>query len=35
MAQAGGPARSPRLGLSPRKNQKLKDLLASLETVNN
>ncbi|MDF2037558.1 4-hydroxy-tetrahydrodipicolinate synthase [Cytobacillus oceanisediminis] len=33
--QAGGPARYPRLGLSSEEDQKLKDLLASLETVKN
>ncbi|WP_340002257.1 4-hydroxy-tetrahydrodipicolinate synthase [Oceanobacillus sp. FSL K6-0127] len=32
---AGGPARFPRLGLSPEEDEKLKELLASLETVNN
>ena len=33
--QAGGPARYPRLGLSPEEDQKLKELLASLETIKN
>ena len=32
---AGGPARFPRLGLSPEEDEKLKELLANLETVNN
>lgn len=32
---AGGPARTPRLGLSPEEEQKLKELLASLETIKN
>ncbi|MDO6450413.1 4-hydroxy-tetrahydrodipicolinate synthase [Oceanobacillus profundus] len=32
---AGGPARFPRLGLSPEEDEKLKGLLANLETVNN
>lgn len=32
---AGGPARFPRLGLSPKEDEKLKELLANLETVNN
>ncbi|WP_339226906.1 4-hydroxy-tetrahydrodipicolinate synthase [Oceanobacillus sp. FSL K6-2867] len=32
---AGGPARFPRLGLSPEEDEKLKELLANLQTVNN
>ncbi len=32
---AGGPARYPRLGLSQEEEQKLKELLASLETIKN
>lgn len=35
MGHAGGPARFPRLGLSPEEEQQLKEILASLETVKN